>query len=283
MRYPYLNPILALATGLLGACASSQTPAQNASATSAEPCAAADVDGDDDLDLIVPHWAEQEDTIVVLYNDGTGHFPVSAWYVVGSRPRTVAAGDLNGDGWVDATDMAMAMLGGDLKRKEALTGRFADVFSWLYLGNAVLRRFEAEGCRKEDLPYLHWSMQTCLAEIQKGFDGIFSNFNVPLLGWFFRGPIALWSRFNVMSTGPNDRMMQRVARATGTTLNLGFGPQAAPLAPAAAEDLLEVNIGAAPTAEPAGRPEAEPTPRPARRKRRTRSRAWDALLNRKAA
>ncbi len=129
-----------------------------------------------------------------------------------------AAGYYKKLSWASASfatmaDMAMAMLGGDLKRKEALTGRFADVFSWLYLGNAVLRRFEAEGRRKEDLPYLHWSMQTCLAEIQKGFDGIFSNFNVPLLGWFFRGPIALWSRFNVMSTGPSDRMMQRVARA----------------------------------------------------------------------
>ena len=93
--------------------------------------------------------------------------------------------------------------------------------------------------------------------------------------------IELWENPNY--EGIDLSILQRVARATGTTLNLGFGPQAAPLAPAAAEDLLEVNIGAAPTAEPAGRPEAEPTPRPARRKRRTRSRAWDALLNRKAA
>ena len=110
-------------------------------------------------------------------------------------------------------DMAMAMLGGELKRKEALTGRFADVFSWLYLGNAVLRRFEAEGRPAADLPYLHWSMQTFLAEIQKGFDGIFRNFDVPLLGWFFKGPIALWSRFNAFSAGPTDKTMQKVAQS----------------------------------------------------------------------
>ena len=84
-------------------------------------------------------------------------------------------------------------------------------------------------------------------------------------------------------------VLQRVARATGTTLNLGFSPQAAtlvsaaPAAPAAPGSLLEVNIGAAPTAEPAGQPEAEPATRPARRRRRTRSRAWDALLDRKVA
>ena len=129
-----------------------------------------------------------------------------------------AAGYYKKLSWASASfatmaDMAMAMLGGDLKRKEALTGRFADVFSWLYLGNAVLRRFEADGRPKEDLPYLHWSMQTCLAEIQKGFDGIFRNFDVPLVGWFFRGPIATWSRLNSMSAGPSDRTMQKVAKA----------------------------------------------------------------------
>ncbi|MEM9381446.1 MAG: acyl-CoA dehydrogenase domain-containing protein, partial [Planctomycetota bacterium] len=138
--------------------------------------------------------------------------------VAGSPVGGPAAGYYRKLSWASASfatmaDMAMAMLGGDLKRKEALTGRFADVFSWLYLGNAVLRRFEADGRPKEDLPYLHWSMQTCLAEIQKGFDGIFRNFDVPLVGWFFRGPIATWSRLNAMSAGPTDRTMQKVAKA----------------------------------------------------------------------
>ena len=110
-------------------------------------------------------------------------------------------------------DMAMAMLGGDLKRREALTGRFADVFSNMYLANAVLRRFEAEGRKKEDIPYLHYSMEHCLAEIQKGFDGIFRNFNVPIFGWFFRYPIGFWSRMNSMGTGPGDSTMQKVATA----------------------------------------------------------------------
>ncbi len=110
-------------------------------------------------------------------------------------------------------DMAMALLGGDLKRKESLTGRFADVFSWLYLGNAVLRRFEAEGRQREDLPFLHASMQRCLAELQKGFDGIFRNFDHPLAGWLFRGPIALWSRLNTLGGGVTDRAGARVAEA----------------------------------------------------------------------
>src|SRR5690606_5608212 len=37
-------------------------------------------------------------------------------------------------------DLAMGALGGDLKRKEKLTGRFADALSWMYLACAALRR-----------------------------------------------------------------------------------------------------------------------------------------------
>lgn len=110
-------------------------------------------------------------------------------------------------------DLAMALLGGDLKRKESLTGRFADVFSWLYLGNAILRRFEAEGRQKEDVPFLHASMQRCLAELQKGFDGIYRNFDHKLAGPLFKGPIAFWSRLNPIGTGMTDRAGARVAEA----------------------------------------------------------------------
>ncbi len=88
-------------------------------------------------------------------------------------------------------DVALIGLGGNLKRKEKITGRFADIFSWLYLCAATLRRFEAEGRRKEDLPYFEWAMQYGFGEMQKAFDGLFKNFDVPVLGLIFKGPIAL--------------------------------------------------------------------------------------------
>ena len=123
--------------------------------------------------------------------------------------------------WCSATfatmaDLALGMFGGNLKRKGALTGRFADVFSWLYLGNAVLRRFEAEGRKSEDVAFLNWSMDFTLYKIQQGFDGIFKNFDVPLLGWFFRGPIAVWSRCNAVGTYPSDRDSAKLATAIQT-------------------------------------------------------------------
>ncbi len=120
--------------------------------------------------------------------------------------------------WSSATfaflaDLAMGTLGGDLKRKEKLTGRFADVFSWMYLGTAVLRRFEAEGQRKEDEPFLHWAMQYAFAQIQDAFDGLFANLQVPGATWLFRGPLAAWSRFNRISAGPSDHLGHKVAAA----------------------------------------------------------------------
>jgi len=110
-------------------------------------------------------------------------------------------------------DVAMGTLGGDLKRKEMLTGRFADIFSWMYLGSATLVRFEAEGRRKEDEAFMRWSLEYALQQIQDGFDGLFANMKVPGLTWLMRGPVAAWSRFNRLSSGPSDKLSHKVAAA----------------------------------------------------------------------
>ena len=110
-------------------------------------------------------------------------------------------------------DIALGSLGGSLKLKEKLTGRFADILSWMYLGTAVLRRFEAEGRQKEDEAFLHWSMQYSFARIQEAFDGIYRHMDVPVFGWFFKGPMLWWSRINPISSMPSDKLGSQVARA----------------------------------------------------------------------
>ncbi len=120
--------------------------------------------------------------------------------------------------WSSATfaflaDVAMGTLGGDLKRKEKLTGRFADIFSWMYLASATLVRFEAEGRRKEDEPFMRWSLEYAFAQMQAGFDGLFQNMEVPGFSWLMRGPVAAWSRFNRLSAGPSDELSHKVAAA----------------------------------------------------------------------
>lgn len=109
------------------------------------------------------------------------------------------------------SDIAMGSLGGSLKLREKITGRFADILSWMYIGTSVLRRYEAEGRRKEDLPFVHFAMNHALYEIQKAFDGIFANLAVPGLSWFFRGPLRMWSNLNPFAGEANDQHTHKIA------------------------------------------------------------------------
>ena len=78
------------------------------------------------------------------------------------------------------TDLALSLLGGTLKAKGQLSGRFADVFSWMYIAQSALRRFDEEGQRKEDLPLLLGLLIEAFYEIKEAFDGILENFEHPI-------------------------------------------------------------------------------------------------------
>jgi acyl-CoA dehydrogenase len=108
-------------------------------------------------------------------------------------------------------DIAMGSLGGSLKMREKITGRFADIMSWMYIASAVLRRYEAEGRRKEDLPFVHFCLNHAFYEMQKAFDGIFRNLPVPGLGWFFKGPLRMWSNLNAFAGEADDRHTHKIA------------------------------------------------------------------------
>ncbi|MEY2833633.1 MAG: hypothetical protein RLZZ574_2892, partial [Cyanobacteriota bacterium] len=109
------------------------------------------------------------------------------------------------------TDLSLIVYGGTLKRQEKLTGRFADILSWMYLATATLRRFEAEGRNPKDLTLVNWSMEYAFAQIQQGFTGIFDNMPVPLLG-----VVAAWWRLNPLGKMPSDQMGSQIARIMQT-------------------------------------------------------------------
>ena len=109
------------------------------------------------------------------------------------------------------TDIAMGAFGGKLKTKEKLTGRYADILSWLYIGLTILRRWDAEGRKDEDLPFVHFGMKTVLTNIQHAFDGIFSNFYAPIIGPLLRGPFLWWSQLNSLSSEPGDALTHELA------------------------------------------------------------------------
>lgn len=110
-------------------------------------------------------------------------------------------------------DVALATLGGSLKRKEKLAGRYADIFSWMYLANATLVRFEAEGRREEDIPFLKWGMDYSFHRIQEAFEGLFLNLDVPGLAPILKGPVSLCWRLNPIGSFPADWIGHKVAQA----------------------------------------------------------------------
>ncbi|MGH8518295.1 MAG: acyl-CoA dehydrogenase, partial [Panacagrimonas sp.] len=123
-------------------------------------------------------------------------------------------------GWAAArfgvmTDLAMFTIGGRLKRRGKLTGRYADVLAWMVLAASCLRRYEAEGRRREDLPMLQYAMEHALGRIHEAFVGIYRNFDGPL-GWWTRTVGVFESRLNPIGSAPTDAHSARAARCIQT-------------------------------------------------------------------
>ena len=78
-------------------------------------------------------------------------------------------------GFAFATDVAMLLLGGQLKRKEKLSARLGDILSQLYLCSATLKRYADNGQQRGELPLLAWSIQDALYRVQSAFIGLIEN------------------------------------------------------------------------------------------------------------
>jgi len=106
------------------------------------------------------------------------------------------------------SDISMLVLGGELKRKEKLSGRLADVLSHLYLGSAALKRFEDQQCPDEDWPLLEWSCQESLYIIQKRLHELLANFPDRMVARCLR---ILIFPLGKPYAGPDDRLGHKVA------------------------------------------------------------------------
>lgn len=105
-------------------------------------------------------------------------------------------------------DLVLMILGGAFKRKEKLSGRFADALSYMFYASAVLKKFDADGQPRSDLPLVEWSAKYCLHQVQVALDEILRNFPIKWLGVVVRHaifPLGLSLR------QPNDSLSHRVA------------------------------------------------------------------------
>lgn len=124
-----------------------------------------------------------------------------------------------------AADMAMFTMGGDLKRKEQISARFANVLSHLYLSSAVLKHYVVQGEQKEDYPLVVWSVENALYEIQTELDGIISNLPNRIAALVLRVLIFPFGRH---FRKPADKIVQEIAESlsvpgSGVRTRLGDG------------------------------------------------------------
>lgn len=73
-------------------------------------------------------------------------------------------------------DVSLLTLGGSLKRQESISARLGDILSYLYVLSAVLKHYYDQNEPEEDLPFVHWSCQTCFYLIQESFSELLKNF-----------------------------------------------------------------------------------------------------------
>ncbi|MCP4389159.1 MAG: acyl-CoA dehydrogenase, partial [Gammaproteobacteria bacterium] len=105
-------------------------------------------------------------------------------------------------------DLVLMILGGSFKRKEKLSGRFADALAYMFYASAVLKKFDSDGQPRSDLPLVEWSAKYCLYQVQMALDEILRNFPIKWLGVIVRHsifPLGLSLR------QPNDSLGHRVA------------------------------------------------------------------------
>jgi acyl-CoA dehydrogenase len=104
------------------------------------------------------------------------------------------------------SEAAMVTLGGELKRREALTGRLADALAWLYLGSAALKRFHDAGERER--PFAQWAVEFALAEVERALAGVLRNLPSRPVAWLLRALVFPLGR---REPGPDDALGARVA------------------------------------------------------------------------
>ncbi|MBN7821093.1 acyl-CoA dehydrogenase FadE [Bowmanella yangjiangensis] len=111
------------------------------------------------------------------------------------------------------SDVAMGVLGGELKRRERLSARLGDILSYLYLATAVLKRYDDEGRQKADLPLVHWAMQDSLFRTEVAIEELLENFPSKVLGKALK---LIVMPFGKRYSRPSDKLDHQIAQILQT-------------------------------------------------------------------
>lgn len=107
-------------------------------------------------------------------------------------------------------DLGLVTMGGDLKRKEYLSGRYADALAWLYLSSATLKQAHDRGYPATDKALNDMVLRRAAHEIEQALLGVVRN--LPNRAAAFVGRILafpLGARYVL----PDDRLTDKVVDA----------------------------------------------------------------------
>lgn len=110
--------------------------------------------------------------------------------------------------WV--SDVALMVLGGQLKRRESLSARLGDVLSYLFMASSVLHYAQQQQPDAAEKNHAEWALQWCLYQAQEAFYGFFENFPKRAMGKFLKWQVFPMGRCYAL---PTDQLSHAVANS----------------------------------------------------------------------
>ncbi|PXF62707.1 acyl-CoA dehydrogenase [Kangiella spongicola] len=107
------------------------------------------------------------------------------------------------------SDVTMGVLGGELKRREMISGRLGDMLSNLYIASSVLKFYHDKGRPEHDKEIVQWSLEHCLYETQMAADGVLKNFPI---GWLGKALRLIVFPLGLPLSPPSDKLQRKLAR-----------------------------------------------------------------------
>jgi acyl-CoA dehydrogenase len=106
------------------------------------------------------------------------------------------------------SDVSLASLGGNLKRKERISARLGDIFSMLYCTSAAVKRYADDQYPKEDRALVDYVVQQALFDMQRAFKETLDNFPNRFLALLTR---AMLFPFGYRLKAPSDHLAAQAA------------------------------------------------------------------------
>ena len=104
-------------------------------------------------------------------------------------------------------DIAMSTLGGELKFRELISARLADMVSKMYLASMVLKHWADQGSNKEDLPLVQYSIEKLFFEFEEAHEAFLQNLPARPAAWLLK---VLTMPLGRRAKAPNDKLVAKV-------------------------------------------------------------------------